>query len=289
MLRTTLARRNLTYVGTFDGIELQAICYEPAASCTYSNVVVINSGAGTPKELYEAFANWAADHGIVAITYDYRGVGGSRGRSIRKLSATIGDWGSKDCAAILRFVAQHYPQARIHLVGHSIGTMVPGYVTGAPKPDTLILISPHTGYAGEYAKHHRTRLFLLWHVISPTLTRVVGFFPGRFFGLPEDLPGGIALGWSRRRNKNSVGDDRMRPSLCQGVPALVIRPSDDPFATKAAKDRVIKNLECHEVGEVMMARGGRRRIGHFGFFSRGQLALWSVSLRFWGGARLDAF
>ena len=73
-------------------------------------VAIINSGAGIPKSFYEPFASWLADKGVPTITYDYRGIGGSRGKSLRHLSASIQDWGSKDCAGILKYTHGLYPR-----------------------------------------------------------------------------------------------------------------------------------------------------------------------------------
>src|SRR5438093_2649913 len=96
-----MARLSTFGIRTEDGYRIEVNLYEPFTRTSYSEIVVVNSGAGIPKMLYEPFAAWLADNGMATVTYDYRGIGGSRGMSIRGRVASISDWGSKDCAGVL--------------------------------------------------------------------------------------------------------------------------------------------------------------------------------------------
>ena len=120
-----MARIRSAFVPTADRYLLQVNCYEPFWSAEREHIVIINSGAGVPQTFYRAYAAWLADHGFCVLTYDYRGVGGSRGKSIKGLQASIEDWGSKDCATIIEYARKAYGDAKPGLVvGHFDGCAV---------------------------------------------------------------------------------------------------------------------------------------------------------------------
>jgi predicted alpha/beta hydrolase len=275
-----MARLSLHRIPAADGYVIECSLYEPFDRREPDSVVVVNSGAGIPRTVYESFASWLADCGMTTITYDYRGIGGSRGDSIRGLEASIHDWGSKDCAAILLWMRGRFPKAAIHVVAHSIGGIVTGFVRNPPEIDRMVLVSPHIGYWGDYAKRSRWQMFVRWHLMMPAVTRMAGYFPGRKLGLPEDLPFDVALEWGRRRlrpawhskPRTEAGDGQGGregdvSSLAAGV--LTIRPSDDPFATERAMRRVMEFFaHCRFSDFPIVVAGGERPVGHLGFFSK---------------------
>jgi len=268
-----------------DGYRLEVATYESASHSAPPHVAIINSGAGIPKTFYEPFASWLAALGIPTITYDYRGIGGSRGKSLKNLAAAIADWGSKDCAAVLNYAYQLYPGAKIQVVGHSIGGIVTGFVSSdAPRIDRLLFISPHTGYLGDYASSSRLKMFALWHLLMPIVTRMVGYFPGRALGLPEDLPAQVALEWGRRRFSWSLDSDASYRS-CSHIDAnaLALRPSDDLFATESAVRRVEQRFSSVRFTDLVLEVSPKsdKRLGHFGFFRPSSREKWWPIAQAW--------
>src|SRR5689334_23168845 len=108
-----MARLSVVSISTSDGYDLHGTLYEPYDRLPRKAVAIINAGAGVPRVAYEAYASWMAEQGTPTLTYDYRGVGGSRGESIRGLIASIRDWGSKDCAAALGWAHDRFPSAEV--------------------------------------------------------------------------------------------------------------------------------------------------------------------------------
>lgn len=279
-----MARLTIKSVPALDGYPLEVAYYEPYRRFHYEFVNVLNSGAGIPKSFYESFASWLADEGLPTFTYDYRGIGGSRGDSIRNLRATIADWGSKDCAGLIGHVARLHPGAKINVIGHSIGGIVTGFVTAGTKIDRLLLISPHTGYLGDYAQGSKWKMFSTWHLLMPAITRLAGYFPGRALGFPEDLPYGVAMEWGKRRFRASVRFDDRYEGLEQvsADSALVLRPKDDLFATNSAMHRVRAKFSRTRFVDVTLdvEPQASDAIGHLGFFKRrNREQLWPIALR----------
>lgn len=256
-----------------------------------SLVALLNAGAGIDSRYYDRFARYLAEAGIPALTYDYSGIGLSRPKRMRGFQASVEEWGSKDCAAMLEWMAGRFPGARRVVIGHSVGGFLTGFARNGHLIDHMVLVGAHTGYWGDYARAARPWMYLLWHAFMPAVTRVVGYFPGRRLHLLEDLPRGVALEWAARRrpefwwNVRRVDGqpdiERIEEVLGRfrsiRASVLALRFADDPFATKAATERVLGLYSGCTAQQRLITRAdvGGQRIGHFGFFrSRFRDTLW---------------
>src|SRR5262245_10298205 len=128
-------------------------------------VALVNAGAGIASRYYDRFAAYLAENGVPTLVYDYRGIGRSRPQSLRGFSASVEDWGSKDCAAALFWLHNQFPEAKSMVIGHSIGGFVTGFVTNGPLIDKMLLVGAHTGYWRDYAPAARPTMLLLWHAL----------------------------------------------------------------------------------------------------------------------------
>lgn len=276
-----------------DGYPLSATLWARGDLPPPDRVVLVNAGAGIPARYYDRFAGWLADRGLPTLTYDYRGVGRSRPARLRGFEASVETWGSKDCAAALDSLAARYPAARLAVVGHSVGGLVTGLAPGGDRIERLALVGTHTGYWRDYAPRARLPMYALWHLAMPAVTAALGYFPGRAFGLPDDLPAGIARDWARRRRPEpwwylkrpdgTPDDVRIAEVIARfdryRADALVVSIADDPFATAQATARIGALFRHCRLDErrVDPAALGLPRVGHFGFFrSRMRDALWPL-------------
>lgn len=276
-----------------DGYPIAATLWAAGSADPPARYVVVNAGAGIPARYYDRFASWLADRGLPTLTYDYRGIGASAPPSLKDFRASVEDWGSKDYAAVADAMAGRYPGAKASVVGHSIGGFVTGLAPGGERLDRLALVGAHTGYWRDYARRVRLPMFVTWHLAMPALTRAVGYFPGRRFGLPEDLPAGVARDWSQRRRPepwwNLRGADGLpdRARIAEVVArfdafraeTLVLSLADDPFATPEATARIAALFRNCAIRErtIDPRAAGLPRVGHFGFFrSRMRDALWPI-------------
>lgn len=276
-----------------DGYPIAATLWAAGSADPPARYVVVNAGAGIPARYYNRFASWLADRGLPTLTYDYRGIGASAPPSLKDFRASVEDWGSKDYAAVADAMAGRYPGAKASVVGHSIGGFVTGLAPGGERLDRLALVGAHTGYWRDYARRVRLPMFVTWHLAMPAVTRAVGYFPGRRFGLPEDLPAGVARDWSQRRRPepwwNLRGADGLpdRARIAEVVArfdafraeTLVLSLADDPFATPEATARIAALFRNCAIRErtIDPRAAGLPRVGHFGFFrSRMRDALWPI-------------
>jgi predicted alpha/beta hydrolase len=267
-------------IHTLDGYDLGAMLYAARTDAAPQRAVVLHGGAGIPALHYRRFARFLARAGMPVLTYDYRGVGMSRPPALRGFRSVIEDWAEFDCSAAIGWMRGHLARATLIGIAHSLGALIFGGAHNAAAQGRLVLIGAHTGFYGDYLPVYRWPMAVLWHGLMPALARVIGYFPGRRLGLGDDLPAGIALQWASRRSSDlravgtGPGADRTRRLLdrCAMLErsALVIRMSDDAFATAAGERRCLAYYPRLTREHVVYtpADAGTRKIGHFGYFSR---------------------
>src|SRR5690349_6488382 len=100
-----------------DGFALAATTFAPASNGTW---VVVHSATAVPRAYYARFARFLAGHGFTVVTYDYRGIGGSRPRRLRGFEARMRDWAQQDAAGVIEWIDSRRA-SRLVAVGHSFG------------------------------------------------------------------------------------------------------------------------------------------------------------------------
>lgn len=257
---------------TNDLYTLSARHYIP--SVPNGQVIVINAATGVKQTFYSHFATYLANQGFHVYTYDYRGIGGSKHESLKDFKATIVDWGEIDLSAVLKYIKQRHPAYSISIVGHSIGGQIIGLSPLSSLADSLVMIGAQTPFWKHYRGTMLLKVWQLWHIMIPVLTRIFGYFPARSLGLFEDLPGPVAQQWSRwGKCRNYIFDElpdkkELFESLRQ--PALVYSFTDDRYAPIGA----VKDLLSHysnlqiEHRHIHPANINRKSIGHFSFFRK---------------------
>lgn len=280
-------------IAATDGYPLAATLWLPEGGGPVARYVVVNAGAGIPARYYDRFAAWLADRGLPTLTYDYRGIAASAPATLKGFEVRVEDWGSKDCAAVLDSLSRRFPGAKAAVVGHSIGGFVTGLMPGGERIDRLVLVGTHTGYWRDYARRVRLPMFFTWHLAMPLVVRAVGYLPARRFGLPEDLPAGVARDWSARRkpepwwNLRAPDGTPDRARIADVIArfdafradTLVVSLADDPFATREATARIAGLFRHCAIRErrIDPRAAGLPRVGHFGFFrARMRDTLWPV-------------
>jgi len=246
--------------------------------------VLFNAGGGLAIRRYRHFLRYLASEGFPVLAYDYRGVGSNRPTRLRGFDAGLEDWAEFDHAGAIDDIRTRYPNARLTTISHSIGGLVSCSVPNGADQGRIVLIAPHTGYWRDYQTAWKVPMTLMWHGLMPLVSRIVGYFPGSRVGLGDDFPLRFALQWSSRTAAEFQVDTRdARVWTLLGnaevlmSPVLVVSFSDDAFASRAGVSRLLSLIPRAPVERCELdARRLARRIGHFGFFSRRNQALWSM-------------
>ena len=276
-----------------DGYELGGVHFASGHEIEPTIAVIIAGGGGIPARRYRHFAAFLASSGIPVLTFDYRGVGMSRPKRLRGFKASAEDWSELDCGGAIAWTRRQYPSAELAVVAHSISSLIVGGAKNIGECSRMVFIAAHTGYFGDYSKHYRIPMAVLWHVVMPLLTRLFGYFPARKLGLGEDIPAGMAMQWAARRTPDfrpeatAPDPSRARAMLARfrdiKMPVFALSFSDDAFATEKGTRRLLAvypgltvQYEC-----VKPAQMGLANIGHFGFFRRdAKTMLWPMVLSY---------
>ncbi|MFZ2972786.1 MAG: alpha/beta fold hydrolase [Ferribacterium limneticum] len=257
-------------------------------------VVIINPATSVHSRYYSRFADFLHARGFNVITYDYRGIGGSRPENMRGFQASWLDWGSKDFEGVLRFAALCFKGHDIMVAAHSVG----GFLIGMAPSNHLIrrvfTMGSQFAYWRDYARHKRMAMYLRWHIVMPVLTALFGYFPGKRLGWLEDTPSGVVRDWvspqARFEDIYKSGPQALpeaeRKKLVDSfagltAPTLALSMSDDEFGTIPAIHRLLGYFTNSPATHLRVKPEsvGHASIGHFAFFNaRHSDTLWRIPL-----------
>jgi len=260
-----------------DGRQRAASWFEPQHGPARA-VAVVSPATGAPRGFYRAFAMWLTERGYAVLTYDYRGIGGSRRGALRQEPATMRDWAVLDMSAALaaaeaRRATQGLP---LLLVGHSFGGNAIAFARGVERADALLAVGSQLGVPVYYPGVHRWLAHLFFRGIVPATVPLVGYLPGWTMGGSAPLPAGVARQWAHwGRMKGWAYDDpamrEHRAASALAVPVHLWDVSDDlTFAPARAVDALAEQFRNAAVQRHTLrpADVGQVRLGHFGVFRR---------------------
>lgn len=235
--------------------------------------LLISSATAVPQRYYAAYARFLALQGFVVMTYDYRGIGGSRWPAwSAQEHLRMRHWGEHDLSGALDFLQARFPRLPLLAVGHSVGGQLLGLARNPERVGAQLAIASQAAYWGYWPLRHRPRTALYWYLVIPAVVRLLGKLPARMVG--EDLPAGVALEWARwGRHRDFFVDDAGR-SLREGFARLTAPmrfyavTDDQVYAPPGAVQAL---AACYRNAQVEMktlrpADYGCQSIDHFGFF-----------------------
>ncbi len=241
-------------------------------------VAVINSATAVPRHYYRAYAAALADAGHTVVTYDYRGIGDSKPRSLRGFAASASDWALLDMAGVIDHVLAELTPQRLFLVGHSFGGQVAGLLDDASRIDAMVTVSSQSGHWSYQGGTQRLAVAIHTHLTLPILAHTLGYVPWSRFSSAQDLPQGVALQWSRwcRDRRYLLSDETLplRRYRDFAAPVLAYSIDDDDWGTRQSVDAMMSAYPRVERRHLRANDHGLTRLGHFGFFRRESSALW---------------
>lgn len=256
-----------------DGYELSAILLQPSQT---KAVVQFNGGTGIVKEFYLNFLMHIASQGYAVLLYDYRGVGESRPASLKNFEATMSDWGRKDMTDTLHWLAEHFPDLPIFLMGHSMGGQQIGMMSNHHLLKGALLIATSTGVISSITKPYRYFASIMFNVYTPLAIALFGYVRLKALGVGEDLPKYIATEWIAWCNHKNYFFDFIGRTLHNThydkieIPIYAYIIEDDPIANIKSVADLLKGYKNAKISTeiIKVADYQVKKIGHLGLFSR---------------------
>lgn len=249
--------------------------------------LVIFSALGVPLRYYARFAAHLAGRGLAVLRFDYRGVGASRDRPLRRDPATLQDWARRDAAGAVDLALERFPGLPIMGLGHSFGGQSFGLNPRARDLDRLVIVAAGSGDLALYPPDLRRRYGLMLGGLVPVTAAILGYIPGRL-GLGEDLPAGVVSEWARwcqiRGYATGAVPEEERWYGRIEAPLLFVEAAADTFAppepAAALRSWYTGATVTHRalaVDEVAPSA-----LGHFGVFRAGAEPVWDEIADFLG-------
>ncbi len=268
-----------------DGYQLAASCFDP--DDPKGTTLIIGGATGVLQRYYSRFATFMAENGIRVYTFDYRGIGKSKPKTLKGFPAKMQDWGELDIRGALKHVQAQHPNDTLHFVGHSAGGQVFGLVEENHLFDKVVLVASQSGNWRFWTGPGKLQMWTTSHVLIPLLTATVGYFPAKKLGLFEDLPKGVANQWAAWIRHPEYLFSSELPTLenFAGVKGSLrsYSFSDDGYAPEKTVDWLASKYENAQVERIhhKPADIGVKQIGHFGFFQPAfQKPYWEKVLEF---------
>lgn len=264
-----IAESDIT-IHAHDGYPLAATLRRPLSQARAS--VLIASATAVQRGYYAKFAAYLAERGFATLTFDYRGVGGSRPPSLRGFPARMRDWAALDLSAAVDRTAEIEPGASLLYVGHSFGGQALGLLPNNRRIDRALFVAAQIGYWRLFPFPENFRIYVLMQKIAPPIARMFGFMPGKL-GMGTDLPRDVFLEWAGWCGKpRYMFDDPTLDALKNFPnyrgPLRAIGLADDSWAPPAAVAGLLKGYTGTKSEHLTIHPRdiGAQNIGHFGFF-----------------------
>lgn len=253
-----------------DGYRLAATLFLPRGP--RQQTVLISSAVGVPRKIYKSFAAYLAGRGNVVVTFDYRGIGGSRPTSLKGFDASMSKWASDDVTAAVSYMRARWPTMRLNYVGHSFGAQALGLLPNNNQVSRALFVAGQAAYWKLMPGSEGYRIYAMMNFVGKPITHLLGYTPGRL-GTGEDLPKGVFLEWTRWiMSERYMFDDRSLAALRNfsnyhgALRALSF--TDDPWAPLSTVELLCSGFSAIKptLISVTPQLAGVARIGHFGFF-----------------------
>lgn len=272
-------------VTTADGTEIRAQHFV-AGERGVRGALIVLCGVGASQQRYRAFALHMASVGWHVITFDYRGVGLSRGAVAGPL--TMSAWGEHDFDAIIGWTQAHLAPRHLVAVGHSIGGQLLSFAPRASAIDASICVAAQRGHWCHWTGGRRLLLLVLWYLYIPLFSALFGWVP--LPGGRQYLPSAAARDWARWGRDDDYRracGTALRPRFATfRAPMLFLSFDDDRlFAPRRAVDALARRYYVAAARTRLHIEPpmlGLSRIGHSGLFdsSHQNVQFWS-SLSDW--------
>jgi len=269
---------------TEDNYTLSAHLFEPQNS--NQKFLLINSATGVKQQIYFSFAQFFSEQGFTVLTYDYRGIGLSKPKKMKDFDASMRIWGTNDYKALTHYIKTNYQDYHKFCLGHSLGALILGMNEDSKMFEEFIFVGTQNAFVGNLKFRTKIEAYLGFGIAQPLSTKILGYFPGNWFGLGESLPAGSAFDWrtlilnKKSTNKLLEKVEDFSKKLNQKV--FVIRAEDDAWLTEKGVRSLLQETYPNMKPTyrlIKTSESEKNEIGHINFFRSYNKKLWHIILK----------
>lgn len=266
------------------GESISASLFQPVSS--NNKFVLINSATGVKQQTYFNVALYLAENGFTVMTYDYRGIGGSKPSDLKDCRSSMRSWGNEDYKAVTDYIKVKFKNYDKYLVGHSVGALILGLNPDSKIFKSFVFISTQKAYVGNLTFKTKLLGYIGFGLIQPLVTKFFGYFPGHRFNLGESLPAAVANDWRTLiLNKKSTDAllDKSNINVAKDLEqkVFVLYADDDEWLTKKGVESLLNDTypKLKPVYKVLKSsESPKNEIGHINFFRSYNKVLWEIIL-----------
>lgn len=271
-------------VSTEDNYPLSVHLFEPKES--NGKLILINSATGVKQQIYFSFAQFFCDQEFTVITYDYRGIGLSKPKKMKGFKASMRIWGTEDYKAITNYIKANFPNHQKFCLGHSLGALILGMNEDSKMFEGFFFVGTQNAFVGNLKFKTKIEAYLGFGIAQPLSTKILGYFPGNWFGLGESLPAGSAFDWQtlilNRRSTNKLLEKVKDHSKDLTQKVFVIRAEDDAWLTEKGVKSLLEDTYPNmrpKYRLIKTSESEKNEIGHINFFRSYNRKLWNIILK----------
>lgn len=237
-------------------------------------VIIIQSAIGVKRGFYNPLAGFLSKSGYHVYTIDYRGIGDSGDPTT--IEDGIHTWGTLDLRAIHEYVETNHPSMDLHIIGHSGGGWLLGYVNPPKNLQSLVLLNVGDGYFNAFPFPANLKMYLNWKVLLPREIKKHGILKTSKYYYGTPLPKNVALEWAKMGLLNGfLENNSLNPPgkhlKSYNMRKLLVSFTDDKvIPLKPIKSMVKKfdsNLEHFHLHPKDI---NEKQMGHFGILKPNQ-------------------
>ena len=269
---------------TDDNYPLSGHLFEPKES--NDKLILINSATGVKQQIYFSFAQFFCEQGFTVITYDYRGIGLSKPKKMKGFKASMRVWGTEDFKALTHYIKINFSGYQKFCLGHSLGALILGMNEDSKMFEEFIFVGTQNAFVGNLKFKTKIEAYLGFGIAQPLSTKILGYFPGNWFGLGESLPAGSAFDWQtlilNRKSTNKLLEKVNNHSKELTQKVFVIRAEDDTWLTEKGVKSLLEDTYPNmrpTYRLIKTSESERNEIGHINFFRSYNRKLWNIILK----------
>jgi len=273
-----------------DDFPLAATLFHPESRPR--GAVLICSEVGVRRHFYRHLAQYLAQQDYLVLTFDYRGIGQSRPRTLRGFTASLSQWAEQDMSGALKHLRAH--RLPTFWLGHGWGAQAVGLVEGSQHLQGVVSVASGLGGWSQVLGQTRWLAAAMLYGFVPLTTSLLGYVPAQLVGQGQDLPAGVAQelarwGRSPRFFADHLGAHQMEKITRLKLPWLALNFTDDPLASPTAGEQLMALYPQVDLEKSVLRpeQAGQIEIGHYGYFQPRQCGLlWPQVVEFFSRREL---